>query len=211
MKRINRTLRLLAVAAASLGTLLSTAPAQAITVSISPATQNVAVGDPASIDIVVSGLTQPGDAVGGFYLLLAFNDTFLSGVDFDLDPDGRMGAFDGANDFSLGFVGGTLDLFYVANASEDQTSLAASQGASFTLARVSFLGLAPGLSPLLLGAAELSMSDGSTLIQGVEAEDGEICVVDAGNCVRAVPEPGTLVLVSLGMLGMGLARRRRSA
>lgn len=210
MKRINRTLRLLAVAAASLGTLLSTAPAQAITVSISPATQNVAVGDPASIDIVVSGLTQPGDAVGGFYLLLAFNDTFLSGVDFDLDPDGRMGAFDGANDFSLGFVGGTLDLFYVANASEDQTSLAALQGASFTLARVFFLGLAPGLSPLLLGA-ELSMWDGSTLIQGVEAEDGEICVGDAGNCVRAVPEPGTLVLVSLGMLGMGLARRRRSA
>ena len=210
MKRINRTLRLLAVTAVALGTLLPTAPAQAITVSVSPATQTINVGDPASIDIVVSGLTQPADAVGGFSLKLGFNNALLSGVSYLNDPGGKMGAV--PLDLSTGFAGGLLDLFFVADASETQATLAASQGASFTLARVSFTGLAPGLSPLTLSNVVLSNWDGTATLRGVQTSNGNICVAAVGaNGCPQVPEPGTLALLTLGMLGMGLTCRRRNS
>lgn len=209
MKCVNRTLRLLAVSAVALGTLLSTAPAQAITVSVSPATQTIGVGGGASIDIIVSGLTDP---VGGFSLTLAFNDTIVSGDSFTNDPDGKMGAL--PLDLSGGFSGGSLDLFFVADATETEASLGASEGASFRLATVKFTGLADGLSPLTLSNVVLSNWDGTATLEGVESVNGSICVeaeVGAGCAQAPVPEPGTLALFSLGMLGMGLARRRRSS
>jgi PEP-CTERM motif len=205
MKRINRTLRLLAVSAVALGTLLSTAPAQAITVYINPATQTIGTGGTASIDIIVSDLSA---AVGGFALTLDFNDAFVSGTDFTNDPDGTMGAL--PLDLSGGFSGSSLDLYFLADAGETEGSLGASQGSTFTLARVSFLGVAHGLSPLTLSNVVLSNWDGTETLAGVESVNGEICVGEGG-CERAVPEPGTLALLSLGMLGMGLARRRRGA
>jgi hypothetical protein len=208
MKRINRTLRLLAVTAVALGTLLPTAPAQAVTVSVSPASQTIGVGGPATVNIIVSGLTQ---ALGGFSFLLGFNDTILSSVGFTPNPDNKMGAV--PLDLSGGFTGGSLDVFYVADAAANEAALAAAQGASFTLATVSFTGLAAGLSPLTLTGVALSNFTGGATIPGVVVENGDICVVaagTAGGCAK-VPEPGTLVLLTLGMLGMGLTRRRRNS
>ncbi len=205
MKRFNRTLRLLAITAVALGTLLSTAPAEAITVSINPATQTIGTGGTASIDIIVSDLTDP---VGGFSLTLTFDDSLLSGDSFINDPDGKMGAL--PLDLSGGFSGGSLDLFFVADAAEDEGSLSGLQGGSFTLARVNFTGLAHGLSPLTLSNLILSNWNGESTLEGVEHVNGEICVGEGG-CEKPVPEPGTLALLGLGMLGMGLTRRRRGA
>ena len=81
---------------------------------------------------------------------------------------------------------------------------------SFTLARVSFTGLAHGLSPLTLSNLILSNWNGESTLEGVEHVNGEICVGEGG-CEKPVPEPGTLALLGLGMLGMGLTRRRRGA
>ena len=203
MKSIHRTLRRLALAALATTAFLSQAEAAPV-VSISPASQNIGVGSPGSIDIIVSGLTDP---TGGFSLTLGFNNTFLSSVSFLNDPGGKMGA--APLDLSGGFAGGSLDLFFVADASISLADLTTSEGASFTLATVNFMGLADGLSPLTLSNVVLSTFDGSADLAGVTSVNGQICV---GNCaINPVPEPETyaLMLAGLGVVGFMSSRRRR--
>ena len=209
MISINRTLRTLAIAAVAATAFLGQAQALP-TVSISPDTQTIAVGDSASIAIIVSGLTQPADAVGGFSLNSAFNDTFLSSVGYTLDPNAKMGAFDSSNDFSGGFSGGSLDLYYIANVAEDESSLAALQGASFTLATVQFDGLANGLSPLRLSEVTLSNWNGDETRPNVDRR-GEICVAPAGaNCnIINVPEPNVDAAGGTALGALALRRRKQ--
>lgn len=195
MNGINRKLRGLALAALAAASLIAQA---APVVSISPATQTINIGDPASVDIIVSGLTDP---VGGFSLTLDFNNVFLSSVDYSNDPGGTMGA--SPLDLSGGFSGGSLDLFFVADASETEASLANAQGASFTLATVNFLGAANGLSPLKLSDVVLSNWNGDSTLAGVGTRNGEICV--GGECAN--PEPGTMLLVGAALGALALRRR----
>ncbi|MEP7183378.1 MAG: hypothetical protein ABI886_14440, partial [Betaproteobacteria bacterium] len=197
MKTISRTVQMLAAVGLAAMLQLSQAVASPI-VSIVPANQTISVGGTASIDIIVSGLTDP---VGGFSLTLGFNNTFLSGASFLNDPGGKMGAL--TLDLSCGFGGfipscipsltgsSPLDLFFLADELETQATLADSQGLSFTLATVSFQGLADGLSKLELSRVFLSNSDGTATLEGVQTRDGSICV--GGNC-NVVPEPATLLL-----------------
>ena len=82
VKSIHRTFRMLAATVAlAAGTFLPQAYAAPI-VSVTPATQTIGVGGNAVVDIVVSGLTQPADAVGGFSLTLGFNGAVVSGLSF---------------------------------------------------------------------------------------------------------------------------------
>jgi len=203
MKTISRTLRMLAATALSATVLLSQAVASPI-VSIVPNDQTINVGDPASIDIVVSGLTDP---VGGFSFTLTFNGVVLTGVAFKNDPGVKMGA--APLDMSGGFAGGTgspLDSFFVADVTETEASLSASEGASFILATVDFMGAANGLSLLTLTDVVLSNWNGDSTLEGVEVQNGRICV--GGNC-ELVPEPATLLLFGGALGGLAIIRRRR--
>jgi MYXO-CTERM domain-containing protein len=198
MNGMNRMLRGMALAALAAASLLSQA---APVVSVNPASQTINIGDTASVDIIVSGLTDP---TGGFSLTLDFNDSFLKAISYLNDPDAKMGA--APLDMSGGFSGGSLDLFFVADATETEASLAAAQGASFTLATISFEGLANGLSPLKLSNVVLSNWDGTETLAGVGTRNGEICV--GGNC-NNVPEPASMALAGAALGALALLRRRR--
>jgi hypothetical protein len=207
MKTISRTLRMLAASALAATVLLSQAVASPI-VSISPGTQTIGVAGTATIDIIVSGLTQPADAVGGFSLALNYNNAILSGLSYTNDPDIKMGAL--PIDLSGGFIGGGvlyLDLFFVADPGETQASLAAAQGGSFRLATVSFTGLADGLSPLTLSDVILSNWDGTATLDGVTSQNGQVCVSSTG-APCAVPEPGSVLLVATALGALAIRRRK---
>ena len=208
MKTISRTLRMLAATALSATVLLSQAVASPI-VSIVPSDQTINVGDPATIDIIVSGLDAGTGPVGGFSFNLVFNGVVLTGVTYTNDPDTKMGAV--PLDLSNGFTGGAgspLDIFFVADANETEATLAASQGASFRLTHVEFAGAANGLSLLTLTDVVLSNWNGDSTLDGVEVQNGRICV--GGNCA-VVPEPATLLLFGSALGGLAIIRRRRQA
>ena len=176
----------------ALGLSLSAAAAVAAPiVSVTPVQQTANVGDTVFVDIDVSGLTEP---VGGFSLLVGFDDTILSPVGH------TIGAGLGAN----------LDLsdppanpyFLYAFSLEDPGDLAALQGSGFTLARLEFLATANGISPISLSSVDLSNADGTALLPGVVVRNGQVCV--GGPC--PVPEPVTGTLVLAGLAAMALRR-----
>jgi hypothetical protein len=196
-----------------------TARVDAATISIVPGSQNAVVGADVSVDIVVSGLAAD-EAVGGASLTLDFDDGILSGSNVSIDPNDAMGVdLDPLNVFDSDFAAGggsPLTLVFLADMTLDNDALKLLQGATFTLATVTFDAIGAGLSDLVLGAvggAFLSNADGTETIP-TQVVNGEVCVSPAGapdqGCEQ-VPEPGLLALVGAGLGALAVRRRKASA
>jgi hypothetical protein len=204
MKNTRNAFRILALAAvvgvAAFGS------AEAATISVSPATQTVVIGNPVSVDIVAS--LGAGEALGAFDFSLAFSDLILNGTTAVVDPDGKF------QEAPLGFEGGAFGAGgvspLVVSGSADPTCdfvcLSALQGTGFTLARVTFSTVGTGLSPLTLFGVALGDADGFAL--GAQFTNGSVCVTaaaTAGPC--AVPEPASLSLLAAGLAAAFVRRR----
>ncbi len=201
MNSITRKLRGLAVAALTGAALLSQVHASPV-VYVDPNSQSVAQLGVTTADIWVSGLTQ---AIGGFSLTLSWDGTLVTGGPFTVDPAGAMGPL--PLDLSPGLAGSTLVLDFLADGMLTEPQLAASEGASFKLATITFTaGATDGLSFLSLTKVGLSNFAGTAVLGDVTTRDGSICV--GGNC--NVPEPTTALLVATA-LGALVIRRRVTA
>lgn len=175
---------------------------QAQTISITPSTQTVNVGDTVNVDLQISGL-----GLGTAPSLGIFD------IDFGFDPS--LLAFSSAlygNGLDVLGLGswqattpdiGTINLFELSfDTVDDLNSL---QADSFILASLSFNALASGSGPLTLTLNSLGDANGDNL--SVALSGASVTVENP--VVPSIPEPETLPLILVGLGALGFVMRRR--
>jgi hypothetical protein len=179
----------------SLG-ITGTTPALAISLNFVPTSQTVGVGQPVTVDILISGLGAGSPpSVGTFDLDISFDPAILTptGVTFGSFLGNPGDPAETITDFN--FLPGIVDLAELSFLSPAE--LDGLQPASFSLATLSFDTLAKGTSPLTF--SQIIVDD---------AFGGKLTVDPVGGRIT-VPEPSTLLLLGLG-IAAAIASRRRS-
>lgn len=184
-----------------LGISLSAGSVQAIIIGFDPPVEVVPLGEPAVVDIIISGL---GDfappSLSIFDLDVSFDNSIL-GFGSVTFGDPMLG--DQLDPLGLGSITadtpgvGTVNLFELSF--DDPLTLDTLQAGSFTLATLSFDTLGLGTSPLGLTINALGDASGDPLEQ-VRADSGAVSVV---------PEPATFLLMGAGLAGIAGLRRKR--
>jgi len=193
--------KLWAIAALSVA-VLSSGPALALPIlTFAPLNQTVNLGDTASVDVMVTGLT--GEFVGSYDFNVSWDAALLS-----LDSLSFGDALDGPLDSLSGFVNGTGSV----NAFEVSLGLLSNQDglSDFRLFTLSFDTLAVGTSALnfiggiiptgLLGDELGELLPTEVIAGSITINEGSV----------SVPEPGTLALFAIGLGLAGALKRRRT-
>lgn len=192
--------------------------AHAVTIELTPSDTVAGTGDMVSLDLMISGLTAGGpDSLGDFDVDILFDAARLALDSFTLGLSlGDFGLGE-ALDLSFGDLGGgVIDLAVVSLLEPDLATcvfcfgpyLDDIQGASFVLATLVFdiIDLEPGNSTVVSIDDNVVVGDGFGLALEVD-ELGNAVIRNPR--VGTVPEPGTLLLLGAGLLGMSGARALR--
>lgn len=176
----------------------------AITLSFTPPSSDVLVGDLISVDVVVSGLdNDPPPPLN------------LAAFEFDINFDNSILEF---NSYALGVELGDIDSTpaeaWDMSVVEPEAGMIHfselswlwdlnSQPDSFTLTTLCFTGIQGGNSDLSF--SNVILSDDSWPAESLDATlgTGSINVVAPVPAPSPVPEPGTLFLMATGILGLG--------
>lgn len=190
--------------------LLTVASAHAIGLKITPTSQTVGLGDSASVDIEVYDLGA--EIVAAFDLDLLYDPAILDATDVEFGSELSLGM-----PFIFSLPSEDLSIPGVVDFAEvsllPDAFLSAIQPDSFTLATISFDAIGLGTSALTLVVNDDPLfNDVKGLENGVLdfdlVADGSITVVEE---LTPTPEPGTISLLGVGLIGMlgyGWYRRR---
>ncbi len=179
--------------------------ANAAVLSLSPSTLSTDIGaGPVLIDVVVNGLEAGGanDIVSAYDLTLGFDSSILSfssisvdGSQFEAFP---FGFFAGSDSSTSGEISFSLTSI------ESDAILQVLQGDSVTLASIAFDTVGTGTS--LLDFSHVDITGLGFLGLPLNAATGSQVTVTSN--ATSVPEPSILALMSLGLLGFGVVRRK---
>lgn len=175
--------------------------AAAVSLALSPATQSVTTGGAVDVDIVITDLgSGAAPTLAAFDLDVSFDPSVLSFLSVDFGLDLGVPGLDALT--SAGLLAGPMRVDLAATSLLANATLDAQQPASFVLATLHFVALAPGTSALAITQAVLADTAGGPGNNSIAADL-------AGADVTVVPEPGTAALLAMG-IALFHARRRRS-
>jgi len=167
-----------------------------------PLSQSVTVGGSVAVDAVLSGLgLSPGNQiVSAFDISVDFNSSIVGFSSGTLGTNfGALASF--ANPTASG-----SSISWNLTSAELDSALQGMQGNSVTLGTLNFHALALGSSSLSYSYSDVTGLNSTALVPDLLT--GNITVTDTGTV--PVPEPSSLMLMSLGVLGMLSAKRRKT-